>query len=231
MTPNRIRALAVKRAFDIAAALAGLAILLPFFAPVAAAVVLDTPGPAFWSQVRIGRNGRPFRILKFRTMRAAVEGAGPNYTLSNDARITRLGALLRASKFDELPQLINVLRGDMSLVGPRPETPDLLAHYTPEQRALMLSVRPGLTDHASILLRDEGELLARAPDPERYYRETLIPLKCEMCRRYLEEIGLRADIGIILNTVAVLVPLRRIFPSRTLGGGAGPTAPVPPSTE
>jgi lipopolysaccharide/colanic/teichoic acid biosynthesis glycosyltransferase len=159
----------------------------------------------FFRQVRVGRDGRLFRILKFRTMRIESEGAGPNFTADGDSRVTRTGEFLRAAKFDELPQLINVLAGDMSLVGPRPETPDLMRHYTPTQRAAFLSVRPGVTDYASILLRNEGALLARASDPARFYREVLMPVKHELCRLYLGEMSLRADLNIIFMTLNALV--------------------------
>lgn len=208
MKPTSSSTMAVKRAFDICAALFGLTLCLPFWAPVAVAIKLDSTGPVFWRQVRIGRAGRPFRILKFRTMRVAAEGAGPNYTVANDARITHVGMWLRATKFDELPQLFNVLFGDMSMVGPRPETPDLMADYTQEQRAVMLALRPGITDYASVLLRDEGRLLSEVGDPARFYRETLIPTKYRLCRRYQDEIGLRADIKIIFMTLGALSPRR-----------------------
>jgi lipopolysaccharide/colanic/teichoic acid biosynthesis glycosyltransferase len=204
LSPPRRRALALKRLFDICAASCGLALCLPAFAMIAAAIKCDSSGPVFFRQTRVGRHGAPFRIMKFRTMRADAEGAGPNFTANGDARITRVGAWLRASKFDELPQLFNVLVGDMSLVGPRPETPDLMAHYTPEQRAILLSVRPGVTDYASIVLRDEGALLEGASDPARFYRETLMPMKFKLCRIYLDEIGLRADLKIILMTLGAL---------------------------
>jgi lipopolysaccharide/colanic/teichoic acid biosynthesis glycosyltransferase len=200
--------MALKRLFDICAAACGLALCLPLFAAIAAAVKCDSSGPVFFRQTRVGRNGAPFRIMKFRTMRAEAEGQGPHFTAKGDARITRVGAWLRAAKFDELPQLFNVLVGDMSLVGPRPETPDLMTHYTPEQRAILLSVRPGVTDYASIVLRDEGALLEGASDPARFYRETLMPMKYKLCRDYLDEIGLRADLKIIFMTLSALTARR-----------------------
>ena len=204
LPPPPRRALALKRLFDICAASCGLALCLPLFAAIAAAIKCDSSGPVFFRQIRVGRHGVPFRIMKFRTMRADAEGAGPNFTANGDARITRVGSWLRAAKFDELPQLFNVLVGDMSLVGPRPETPDLMTHYTPEQREILLSVRPGVTDYASIVLRDEGALLDGASDPARFYRETLMPMKYKLCRDYLDEIGLRADLKIIFMTLGAL---------------------------
>jgi lipopolysaccharide/colanic/teichoic acid biosynthesis glycosyltransferase len=195
----------VKRAFDLAASGAGLALFLPLFLLVAAAIKCDSRGPVFFRQIRVGRDGKLFRILKFRTMRIESEGAGPNFTADGDRRVTRIGEFLRVAKFDELPQLINVLLGDMSLVGPRPETPDLMLHYTPAQRTAFLSVRPGITDYASILLRNEGALLARSSDPARFYREVLMPVKHELCRIYLCEMGLRADLKIIFLTLNALV--------------------------
>jgi lipopolysaccharide/colanic/teichoic acid biosynthesis glycosyltransferase len=196
--------MALKRLFDICAASCGLALCLPLFAAIAAAIKCDSSGPVFFRQIRVGRHGVPFRIMKFRTMRTDAEGAGPNFTANGDARITRVGGWLRAAKFDELPQLFNVLVGEMSLVGPRPETPDLMTHYTPEQREILLSVRPGVTDYASIVLRDEGALLDGASDPARFYRETLMPMKFKLCRNYLDEIGLRADLKIIFMTLGAL---------------------------
>lgn len=191
-----------KRAFDVFASACGLVALAPLFVVVALAVRLDSPGPAFFRQTRIGRDGRPFLIWKFRSMRAA--GRGPSFTAEGDSRITRVGAWIRAAKADELPQLINVLVGDMSLVGPRPETPDLLELYSPEHRAQMLSVQPGVTDYASLFLRNEGALLAQSDDPARFYRDKLIPMKALLLQRYLAEMSLRADIRIVLLTVAAL---------------------------
>lgn len=201
--PRRVGFL--KRALDIGAAGIGLAMLAPVFLLIAAAIKFDSAGPIFFRQKRVGRNGGIFRIVKFRTMCDAAENVGPKFTVEGDKRVTRVGAWLRRAKLDELPQLINVLAGDMSLVGPRPETPELMVYYTDEQRADMLSVRPGVTDYASILLRDEGALLARAADPARFYRETLMPLKHELCRCYLRETSLGADLKIILLTLQKLI--------------------------
>jgi lipopolysaccharide/colanic/teichoic acid biosynthesis glycosyltransferase len=193
-----------KRLFDIAAAAIGLGLCLPLLALIAVAIKCDSAGPILFRQIRVGRGGRTFQIMKFRTMHVTAEGRGSHITADGDPRITRCGAGLRALKFDELPQLFNVLAGDMSLVGPRPETPDLMAHYSPGQRADLLSIRPGVTDYASIALRNEGMLLARASDPDRFYRESLMPLKHQLCRRYLAEFGFRSDVKIIVATLAAL---------------------------
>jgi lipopolysaccharide/colanic/teichoic acid biosynthesis glycosyltransferase len=135
---------------------------------------------------------------------------GSHLTIKGDPRVTSVGAVLRRAKFDELPQLMNVFRGEMSLVGPRPETPDLMAHYSAAQRALMVSVRPGMTDYASVLLRDESALLADVPDPSVYYRQCLMPLKFQLCARYLQEIGPLTDLRILLATLwGVVFPAGR----------------------
>ncbi len=168
---------------------------------VAAWIRLDSPGPALFRQVRVGRGGRFFEILKFRTM--SLRNGGIALTVRGDSRVTRVGMFLRASKIDELPQLINVLKGDMSLVGPRPEVPEYAFRY-PEQK-LVWSVRPGITDPTAIRFRDESALLARMDDPERYYVETVLPQKIEGYLEYLERRSLLYDVAVILNTVRALV--------------------------
>jgi lipopolysaccharide/colanic/teichoic acid biosynthesis glycosyltransferase len=193
--------LTAKRTIDVVASAVGLTLLIPLFIVIAIAIWIDDGGPVLYRQTRIGRMGRPFEIDKFRTMRPAIASAQSNLTVAGDPRVTRIGSFLRKTKIDELPQLFNVLRGEMSLVGPRPETPDLIVHYTPPQRALMLSVRPGMTDYASLLFRDEGVILARASDPARLYRERIMPLKYELCVRYLSEIGPSTDFRIIFATI------------------------------
>jgi lipopolysaccharide/colanic/teichoic acid biosynthesis glycosyltransferase len=195
------RRLAVKRLVDVVASAVGLVSIAPVFALIAIAVRLEDGGPALYRQIRVGRDGRSFQIDKFRSMRFAKDGNGLSFTVAGDPRVTRVGAFLRRAKLDELPQLLNVLRGEMSLVGPRPETPDLMSFYTPAQRAVMLSVRPGMTDYASLLLRDESELLARTKDPVAFYRDRLIPLKCELCARYIGEMGLMTDLRVVVATL------------------------------
>jgi lipopolysaccharide/colanic/teichoic acid biosynthesis glycosyltransferase len=204
--------MATKRLEDIVVAAIGIVILAPVFAVIAIAIRLEDGGPVFYRQVRVGRAGRPFEIDKFRSMIPAPKGAGSPLTIAGDPRVTRVGALLRRVKLDELPQLFNVLQGEMSLVGPRPEAPDLMLHYSRSQRAVMVSVRPGMTDYASVLLRDESELLARAPDPARFYRERIMPLKCELCARYVNDMGPLTDMRIVLATIWSIVFPRALNP-------------------
>jgi|GEM_PF-588259 len=193
-----------KRVFDIVAALAGLLLLAPLMLALAAWVKLDSAGPVLYRQRRVGRNGVPFCIVKFRTMHTSAEEAGL-LSLADDARATRAGRLLRRHKLDELPQLFNVLRGEMSLVGPRPEVPRYVEHYPPAVRDLVLSVPPGITDWAAIHFRDEGEILRRAADPERTYLQQVLPVKLEYYVRYVRQRGLLTDLRILFHTVGVLL--------------------------
>ena len=195
---------ATKRVFDVAAALTGLVLLAPVFVVVAVWIRLDSPGPVFFRQERVGRGGVPFRIHKFRTMRTAAESSGPALTIGADPRITQAGEFLRRTKLDELPQLIDVLRGDMSIVGPRPELPQFVAGYPPELRAKVLSVRPGITDPASLQFRDESTLLARAVDPEREYREVVLPAKLRLAADYVDQATLAGDLRLIASTLRTL---------------------------
>jgi lipopolysaccharide/colanic/teichoic acid biosynthesis glycosyltransferase len=204
--------MATKRLEDIVVAAVGIVILAPVFAAIALAIRLEDGGPVFYRQVRVGRAGRPFEIDKFRSMVPAPKGAGSPLTIAGDARVTRVGAFLRRAKLDELPQLFNVLQGEMSFVGPRPEAPDLMLHYSRSQRAVMVSVRPGMTDYASVLLRDESELLARAPDPSAFYRERIMPLKYELCARYVSDMGSLTDMRIVLATIWSIVFPRALNP-------------------
>ena len=189
--PQRI----AKRAMDIVLSAAALAVLWPLLLLIALAVVIDDPGPVFYRQVRIGRGGKPFRIFKFRSLAT---------TVGRDRRITRVGAILRKTKLDELAQLLNVLAGQMSFVGPRPEVERYVRLYTPYQRQVLL-VRPGITDYASIAYRNENDLLAGAEDPEKMYIEQIMPDKIELNMKYLREISPLADIKLILKTVAAVV--------------------------
>ena len=191
-----------KRAFDVVAAVVGLVLLAPLFLAVAAWIRLDSPGPVFFRQERVGRGGVPFWIHKFRTMR--VEAAGPAITVGADPRITRAGVFLRRTKIDELPQLLDVLRGDMSVVGPRPELPRYVAAYPPALREKVLSVRPGITDPASLQFRDESTLLARAADPEREYREVVLPAKLRLAADYVDTASLGGDLRLIAATLRAL---------------------------
>jgi lipopolysaccharide/colanic/teichoic acid biosynthesis glycosyltransferase len=192
-----------KRLFDVLVAAASLLLLSPLFVLVALWIKLDSPGPVFFRQERIGRHGAPFRIHKFRTMTHGAP-AGAQITVGDDARITRAGAWLRRTKVDELPQLIDVLRGAMSIVGPRPEVPRYVALYPPDLRDKVLSVRPGITDFASIQYRDESAVLARAADPEREYTEVVMPAKLRLAAQYVDEATLASDLRLIGRTLKVL---------------------------
>jgi lipopolysaccharide/colanic/teichoic acid biosynthesis glycosyltransferase len=173
---------------------------------IAIAIKLDSPGPVFFRQERVGRGGRPFRIHKFRTMGVSAERQGPQITLgASDARVTRVGRWIRTRRFDELPQLIDVLKGDMSVVGPRPEVPRYVAMYSPEARAKVLSVRPGITDPAALAFRNEGELLAAAADPEREYVEVVMPVKLQHAMAYAERATVWTDLRLIARTLNVLI--------------------------
>jgi len=199
------RELAAKRALDIAAAAAGLAATGPLLGAIAIVVRRTSPGPALFRQTRVGRDGKPFEMLKFRTMRVAAPGeVGPQVTAGGDTRITAVGRVLRKTKLDELPELLNVLRGDMSLVGPRPEVPKYVAHYSQEDKASVHSVRPGLTDPATVRFRSEEEILARADDPERAYVEDVLPTKVRMYKDYLEGASLLGDLRILVETLFVI---------------------------
>lgn len=196
--------LAAKRAMDIVLSAAALCVLWPVLLLIALAIVVDDPGPVFYRQVRVGRGGKPFRIFKFRTMVVDADKKGLSITVGRDSRITRVGALLRKTKLDELAQLLNVLCGQMSFVGPRPEVPRYVELYTPYQRQVLL-VRPGITDYASIAYRNENDLLAGADDPERMYIETIMPDKIELNMKYLREISPLTDVRLILRTVLAVI--------------------------
>ncbi len=194
-----------KRAFDVAAAGAGLVVLSPVLLAVAAAIKLLDPGPVFYAQTRVGLGSKRFKMFKFRTMRDG--GGGPQVTAVADARVTPLGRLLRRTKLDELPQLLNVLRGDMSVVGPRPEVPRYVELFK-EDYELILSVKPGITDDAAIKYRDEEAVLAAYRDPEEGYVTKVLPDKIALYRRYIGEVGLATDLRIILATVSKIVAHR-----------------------
>ena len=199
----RSQSLWLKRLFDVAASAAGLLLLAPLLLAIAVWIRLDSPGPVFFRQERVGLRGQPFRIFKFRSMRA--DNAGPQVTVGADKRITRSGRFIRAYKLDELPQLLNVLLGDMSIVGPRPEVPRYVALYPATVRDEVLSVRPGMTDWASVQYRSESALLAQSPDPERTYVETVLPAKLALCQQYVRERSLLLDLKIIAMTLGILL--------------------------
>lgn len=188
-----------KRLFDVLTSGCGLLVLAPLLLLVALWVKLDSPGPVLFRQERVGRFGRPFFIHKFRTMRVEP---GPVITIGQDPRITPSGAWLRRTKLDELPQLWDVLRGAMSLVGPRPEVPRYVALYPLELREQVLSVRPGITDPASLAFRNEAELLAAADDPEREYVEVVMLEKLKLAADYAGRASMTSDLRLILATIA-----------------------------
>ena len=196
-----------KRLFDIAFAAVALLLLCPLLLAIALWVRLDSPGPVFFRQQRVGRGGRLFGIYKFRTMHTGAEAMGPQITVGEDARITRAGAWLRRSRVDELPQFLNVRRGDMSVVGPRPEVPRYVAQYPADVRQAVLSVRPGITDLASIEFRDESALLARSSDPERTYVEQILPAKLRHAQQYVRTRSLWLDLRIIARTALAVLGL------------------------
>lgn len=193
-----------KRSMDLLLSLLGLLVLAPLLLLIACWIKLDSRGPVFFRQERVGRFGVPFRIHKFRTMKDGASIDGPSITVGADARITRVGRWLRQSKLDELPQLIDVVQGRMSMVGPRPEVPRYVALYPAELRAKVLSVRPGITDPASIAYRDESRLLAAAADPEREYLHVVMPAKLEHAARYIDQRSLRGDLRLIGATLRAL---------------------------
>ena len=189
----------LKRIFDITLSLFGLIILLPFMLIIAILIKFDSKGPIFFKQIRFTTGGREFKILKYRTMRVGSDKYS-QITVGKDERITKIGSFLRKYKLDEIPQLINVLIGDMSLVGPRPEVPKYVALYTDEQKEI-LKVRAGITDYASIEFSNENDLLALEEDSEKAYIEKIMPKKIELNKKYLSEISMLTDIKIILLTI------------------------------
>ena len=195
-----------KRVFDLVASSIALLLLWPLFVVVALWIKLDSKGPVFFKQTRVGRYEKNFEILKFRSMSVptSVQAAGLLITVGQDARVTKSGFFIRKTKLDELPQLINVLKGEMSIVGPRPEVPKYIACYTAEQRRCVLSVRPGITDNASIEFRDENEILGRSQDPEKAYIEEVLPIKIKHYINYVEKNSLLEDFKIVIKTLKIL---------------------------
>lgn len=194
----------IKRLFDFTAALIGLILLSPLFLVVAVLIKLTSKGPVFFRQERMGRDFRPFRIYKFRSMVVDAPKLGGQVTAGRDPRITPVGSLIRKTKIDELPQLINVLVGDMSLVGPRPEVPRYVQMYADDYR-VVLSVRPGITDLASVKYRDESEILGEADDPDRVYIEQILPDKIALAKEYISRASLGYDVGLIFRTLWKIV--------------------------
>jgi lipopolysaccharide/colanic/teichoic acid biosynthesis glycosyltransferase len=213
----------MQRLADLLLAAPGIALLAPMMIVVAAAVRASSPGPVLFRQERIGRGGAPFSLFKFRTMRC--DAAGPSITAAGDRRVTVVGRWLRRWKLDELPQLFNVLRGEMSLVGPRPEVAKYVRLYTPEQRQV-LSVRPGITGPSQIRFRDEERLLAQQRDPEQYYVDTLMPAKLALDLDYVRQASLTTDLHLLVITLLAVcrVSLAARKPELSPPDAVGPLA-------
>ena len=194
----------MKRLFDVVASGVGLLLLSPLFLLVAIWIKLDSPGPVFYRQVRVGQYNQDFRIFKFRSMRVGADKGSLVTIGGRDPRVTRSGYFIRKFKIDELPQLINVFIGDMSLVGPRPEVRHYVDYWTKEQLRV-LDVRPGITDPASIKFRNENELLEKAEDPEKYYIEVIMQEKLRLYLKYVEKHNFWYDIKLIFQTFWVIV--------------------------
>lgn len=197
----------MKRLFDIIASGCGLILLSPIFLIVAIWIKLDSQGPVFYRQTRVGRYNKDFRIFKFRSMRVGSDKGSLVTIGGRDPRVTRSGYFIRKFKIDELPQLINVFTGDMSLVGPRPEVRHYVNFWTPEQMRV-LDVRPGITDPASIRFRNENELLEKADDPERYYIDVIMQEKIKLYLEYVEKSSFWYDIKLIFQTFKVIITER-----------------------
>ncbi len=194
----------LKRLFDILFSFLSLIFLLPVFLIISILIILGSKGGVFFSQTRVGKNQKDFKLLKFRTMYTGSEKKGLLTVGESDNRITSTGKWLRKSKLDELPQLLNILKGEMSFVGPRPEVRKYVDLYDKEQRQVLL-VRPGLTDYASIEYVNENEILAKYPDPEKAYTEIIMPAKLELNLKYIKEMGLLVDLKIIFRTIGKIL--------------------------
>ncbi|MBR1747022.1 MAG: sugar transferase [Clostridia bacterium] len=192
------------RFFDILISFFGIVFLLLFFAVIAVAIKCDSKGEVFFRQVRVGRNGKTFRIFKFRTMVKDAEKKGLQLSTATDSRITKVGKFLRKTKCDELPQLFNVFLGQMSFVGPRPEVPKYVEMYSEEQKNVLL-IRPGITDEASILFRNENDILEKSDDPERTYIEEVMPKKLALNLEYLQKMGVFYNLKLIFKTIVSVV--------------------------
>ena len=193
-----------KRVFDIVACVTAVLVLCPVWLCIGLMVACGSKGGAFYRQTRVGRNGKEFKLLKFRTMRKDADKIGGLITVGEDNRVTRVGRFLRKYKLDELPQFLNIIKGDMSIVGPRPEVPKYVALYDERQRRV-LSVRPGLTDYASIEYISENELLAQSPDPDKTYIEEIMPAKLELNLKYIDSQSVMEDLRLIFKTLFSIV--------------------------
>lgn len=206
----------VKRIFDILFTVPGIIFLLPIFLFIALWIKLDSPGPVFFRQIRVGRFGKLFLIYKFRTMNVGAQSQGKQITVGNDPRITRSGIFLRKYKLDELPQLFNVIKGEMSLVGPRPEVPRYVDKYPQAEKDIVLSLLPGITDYASIEYKDESQVLSQADDPEKKYIDEILPIKLSYYIRYAQEQSLWLDFILILKTFLAIFRRRSVVTHKNL---------------
>ena len=198
----------LKRVFDIIVSFCGIIILFPLIIIVSILIKITSKGPVLFKQIRVTKNGKLFKIYKFRTMRENSEG-NKQITVGKDNRITGIGHILRKTKLDELPQLFNVLKGEMSLVGPRPEVPKYVELYTDEQIEI-LKVPAGITDYASIYFSNESELLGEVENPEEFYIKKIMPYKIELNKKYINEIGIMTDIKIIILTILKILGLIKL---------------------
>ena len=189
-----------KRLFDVICSLSGLVILSPLFILISVLIKIGSPGPIFFFQERMGKGGDKFQLIKFRSMHINPTQEKRGFNPGDDARVTRLGKFIRKTKIDELPELLNVLRGNMSIIGPRPEVEKYVRVY-PEDFKVILKIRPGLSDYASIKYRDEETILAGQHDPEQYYLQVILPDKLRLARSYVEDVSLLTDAGIIMRTI------------------------------
>lgn len=196
-----------KRLLDLLLGTIGLVVLSPLMVGIGFWIRWDSPGPVFFRQIRVGQGGRLFSIYKFRTMIVGADGRGKKLTIANDERITMAGGKLRRYKLDELPQLLNVLRGEMSLVGPRPEVPEYVACYPDDLKEKVLSVPPGITDNASIAFAGEADLLANADSPTDYYVSHILPEKLALYAAYVDKQSLVGDMKLIFKTICKVVRL------------------------
>lgn len=198
--PNNFYTKYGKRIFDVTASIIGLIVLLPLFIIIAILIKLNDKGPIFYKQKRMGQNFKPFELLKFRTMVVNADKIGPAVTKDGDPRITKIGKFLRKTKLDELPQLWNVIRGDMSIVGPRPEVEKYIQYYENDYKEI-LKVRPGITDYATIKFRNEEEILSKYDDTESAYIKYVLPEKIKLYKTYIKEISFFTDLKIIFWTL------------------------------
>lgn len=193
----------LKRTFDLFFSLFGIIFFFPIFLLISILIKLDSKGEIIFKQTRVTKDGKEFKIYKFRTMMKETEG-NKQITVGKDNRITKVGSFLRKTKLDELPQLFNIIKGEMSFVGPRPEVPKYLAYYTDEQKEI-LKVRAGITDYASIYFSNESEILGQQNDPEKYYIEKIMPHKIKLNKKYINNMGIITDIKIIILTILKIV--------------------------